>query len=359
MAKFTDEGIQPQSGPTDIGPPASQSPAPFDSGSTCASSDAGGGQYGLRRSDARPFLRAQMYIGGSLTQYPASIISNPNRFGAEMAFRSHLKRRAAGLLRRRGLTVVRLSRRFPDDVDLIVRDEFGTLLHVDLERAIAVPARGGTADSVPWMRAVERLSIGGELAIDVGACQGQTSMFLAKTFKQVLAFEPAFSNFRALTENLKLNGALNINAVHAAVADRPGSMPLNLSDSRGHHSIGPLPEGDAVGVEDVTCVTLDEHLDGDCPDLIKIDVEGFETEVLRGAQKTIALGVRFIVVEVSAGPSRRLGRDLWDPIRSLSEAGYRCEPVDGRAVGSPTNHVDVLAFRDASDWSRFRHRVRE
>ena len=124
-------------------------------------------------------------------------------------------------------------------------------------------------------KAIDGLALGEEsVIVDVGANIGAMSKIFARRAKVVHAFEPSP---RAL-EYLKMNADKNV-IVH----------PVALSD---HDGVGLFEERESLdrssfsddGIE-VPVRTLDSF--GLKPDLIKIDVEGFEPEVLRGARETL------------------------------------------------------------------------
>ena len=123
-----------------------------------------------------------------------------------------------------------------------------------------------------------------QCVVDVGANIGAFSLYqaMAKNAKRVIAFEPSPLVFPRLVKNVEMNGRRNVRVVNAAVGSKPGV----LSFSEGRMSInsrisesGPLK---------VSCVTLDEEL-FDIPsiDILKVDTEGYEMHVLRGASETL------------------------------------------------------------------------
>jgi FkbM family methyltransferase len=123
-----------------------------------------------------------------------------------------------------------------------------------------------------------------ECVVDVGANIGAFSLYQAlnKGAGRVIAFEPSPAVFSRLAKNVALNNASNVRLVNAAVGDAPG----HLSFAEGAMSINckVAPNGPIK----VRCVTLDEEL-ADIPrvDFLKIDTEGYETQVLRGGAATL------------------------------------------------------------------------
>lgn len=141
-------------------------------------------------------------------------------------------------------------------------------------------------DLEPWL--LDYVPESGRTALDVGANMGAFSRFLAKRFEQVIAFEPQPN----ITVELPTNVVLN----NVAVGDEVGELELHLYRANVHASGGSV--GDAVANDDrglpvgsitVPITTLDawapfEVTDGAAHiDFIKIDVEGMEVAVIRGA----------------------------------------------------------------------------
>lgn len=134
----------------------------------------------------------------------------------------------------------------------------------------------------------------GGVFVDVGANIGGYAVRLARK-SRVYAFEPHPRNYALLRSNLKLNDLDEVSAYNCAVSDAVGSANLYTSRFHGCHSIvNPQKEHVTVAV-----TTLDKILsDVKKIDVLKIDVEGAEPHVFRGAVKT-CLKTRFIVFEGS------------------------------------------------------------
>lgn len=132
--------------------------------------------------------------------------------------------------------------------------------------------------------------------VEVGANMGSHSVAMARKAAQegreFIAYEPQPAMFQLLCANLALNGLVYARALPYACASRSGVVSFEPLDyhqiDNNFGGVSMAWEHGNVGMIDVPCVTLDEQLAGKTVGLIKIDVEGFEEEVLRGATKLIA-----------------------------------------------------------------------
>jgi FkbM family methyltransferase len=130
--------------------------------------------------------------------------------------------------------------------------------------------------------------------VDVGANIGVFSLYqsMLKRAEQVIAFEPSPEVFSRLMQNIELNDIKNVRVVNAAVGNESGT--LSFSESR----ISANSKVSEIGALKVTCVRLDDELrDVSRIDILKIDTEGYETHVLRGAGETLKKTER-IAVEI-------------------------------------------------------------
>lgn len=136
------------------------------------------------------------------------------------------------------------------------------------------------------MSLARRVLNSGGTFIDVGANIGSYTILLSECdLVQVLSFEPVKSTFEILQKNIILNRRVNVTAFNCALSDADGEVTMtNGSASTSNHVVSP---GAIVGTS--TCVvparTLSAVLGSGCqgPIVIKIDVEGHELSVLKGA----------------------------------------------------------------------------
>lgn len=175
----------------------------------------------------------------------------------------------------------------------------------------------------------------GVVAIDCGANIGvhtiEWAKFLAGT-GHVYSFEPQEKIFYALAGNIVLNNCLNVTARHAAVGAQAGSIQVPQLDYTQPASFGSLelnkregakPIGQNVdythNTQTVPLVALDD-LNLPRVDFIKIDVEGMELDVLKGAERTIAKHHPSMLIEYI-----KAGNDALSPL--LTSWGYKLMPM--------------------------------
>jgi len=143
----------------------------------------------------------------------------------------------------------------------------------------------------------------GSLCLDVGAHVGVFAITIAalRPDCRVVAFEPMPPAQTRLRQNLAANAITNVEVIEAAVADFSGK--LSFSDN------GPWSVANHGAV---TCKSVrPDDLDLGAPSFIKIDVEGFEPNVLAGAHRLIAEARPLIFMEYCA---LTLLRHHYDPL---------------------------------------------
>lgn len=149
-------------------------------------------------------------------------------------------------------------------------------------------------NSVRWFR---RLIRRGMTVVDAGAAVGQYTLLASRRVGatgSVHSFEPHPGNFRALLRNLELNpslrGAIRLN--HAGLGNERGLRTLHdgPEGNRGMSSLVLRIHPD-VASNEVPIVPLDEYAEEanlTSVDVLKLDVEGSELQVLRGAERLLA-----------------------------------------------------------------------
>jgi FkbM family methyltransferase len=131
----------------------------------------------------------------------------------------------------------------------------------------------------------------GDVAFDIGANLGWYSVLLSRLSEpgaRIFAFEPDPESYRLLTRNLKVNAAETVAAFNVALGEEAGMAELHRykACNNGRHTL--LSGNTSGGIVRVPVETLssfwERHELGARPiRLMKVDVEGFEYFVLRGA----------------------------------------------------------------------------
>lgn len=169
--------------------------------------------------------------------------------------------------------------------------------------------------------------------IDVGANKGQ---FARKLFKKnnysgkIISFEPVSSSYNILLKNSQNNP--NWTVIQSAVGDSKGTLPINISKNSVSSSLRKVyshtievEAGTAVvNTEMVAINTLDNLLATQKwqDDLwLKIDVQGFEREVLQGANETLKRA-KVVQIELAVTPSYEQSPYLEEIIAKLRSSGF-------------------------------------
>ncbi len=196
----------------------------------------------------------------------------------------------------------------------------------------------------------------GFVVMDIGCNIGATLLPLAAATNpggKTYGFEPDPENFAACAANIELNGLTGIELVPLALGDRRGTAALRKVASRNpaaNRLVNETRPGDIM----VRTVTLDEFVAErglHRLDLIKIDVEGYELNVCRGAAATLRRFKPTLFVEVLDQHLRSQGASAEELLEFLRGLGYRLtEAVSGRSVnpGTPRDprSLDVIARMD-------------
>jgi FkbM family methyltransferase len=155
---------------------------------------------------------------------------------------------------------------------------------------------------------------------DVGAAEGIFSAaFCALTGRPAWAFEPSPEMFRRLGHLRAANPQLDIRPLHMALGEQAERRPVRQYSDGQYSAVGVTPSDRAE--MDVTTLDAVVETHGAAPDLLKIDVEGMELAVLKGARETLAADVRTIVLEVHYDALAQRGETVGELEDVLADAG--------------------------------------
>jgi FkbM family methyltransferase len=161
----------------------------------------------------------------------------------------------------------------------------------------------------------------GDLFVDVGANVGSYSIWTAELGAEVIALEPASDTFALLEENVALNH-YPIKTIRAAAGANPGTARF----TRGQDCVNRL---DRDGAAEITVLTLDSIIGKRTVAGMKVDVEGFELDVLRGCEQALSeQRVKLIQLEWNATSMQAVGTDRQPVADFLAQHDYRLYRAD-------------------------------
>lgn len=162
----------------------------------------------------------------------------------------------------------------------------------------------------PEMRFVRDVLLApGCLVVECGAHHGFGTMLLSRwvgMHGKVMAFEAIPGRAAVLKKNVQLNSAHNVNVYARAVSNTAKKRSVLLARSLAQQ------------------VRLDDVLDSKIPGLLKIDVDGYETEVIKGAWATLAHRKTNLSIEVHPHELQQHGSSVQELQECLHLDDYHC-----------------------------------
>jgi FkbM family methyltransferase len=161
----------------------------------------------------------------------------------------------------------------------------------------------------------------GDLFCDIGANIGAyTVLASAARGARSIAYEPTPRSFGDLRANIVVNGVDTLaEPRNAGVGGEAGRLNFSLTQDTMNHVVLDADDGNLQSVE---VVTLDDDLGGETPTLMKIDVEGWEHEVLRGAPRKLASPTLLALIVELNGSGENYGFSDDATHRRLTDTGF-------------------------------------
>lgn len=171
----------------------------------------------------------------------------------------------------------------------------------------------------------------GDMVIDVGANIGYFTVMLSKLAGKsgtVHAFEPEDYNYNLLQYNIDLNNCKNVISHKMALGDNVEKGKLYISNEcMGMHRMYPSKYC-TTNTQDVTISTLDKVIGNQITSFVKLDAEGYEYKIIRGAKKLFDFNQRMrIWMEFVPEGVIEAGGDPEETIKFLTGRGFKIEQV--------------------------------
>ncbi|MDZ4664883.1 MAG: FkbM family methyltransferase [Bacteroidota bacterium] len=168
-----------------------------------------------------------------------------------------------------------------------------------------------------------------DTVLDIGAHIGLFSVYFSKKLSKkgrVICFEPTPGTFQILEKTVELNNLPNCTLVNAAIADKSGMLNFNLTSKNGEGSnANSLVQIErTVNVTEVKVFSIDDYRRAEKLkiNILKIDVEGYELNALRGAEETFIHDKPSGILALHPKSIKKLGQSLeqiWDLLEK-----YKC-----------------------------------
>jgi FkbM family methyltransferase len=180
------------------------------------------------------------------------------------------------------------------------------------------------------------------IGLDLGANIGYFTLLMAQKCKTVYAFEPAKQTFEILKHNIGINNSKNIIGESLAVGNRSEVLPLSINSTDiGSNSF--VSQGSREKGKDlVQVVMLDEYFkDKEKPDIIKMDVEGWEQEAIEGG-RSVFEHAKVIIFENNLPLLKKRGKNGDEVLKMIEGFGFKL-----RKLGNKMDDVeDYIALKE-------------
>ncbi len=189
---------------------------------------------------------------------------------------------------------------------------------------------------------VKRLINSSDTFIDVGANIGLYTMYASRLVGatgSVHAFEPLAEAYDLLEKNVRLNNMTNVKINPVALGEQEGEAELYINQESTLTSLGQTGRGNIVGVKKVPVWTLDAYAFKtglEKIDFLKIDIEGFEGHVLRGASHLLERSEGLVILcelaEKNYKPLNLSVNDVMDWMKAHHYAIWEIENKSHRLI---------------------------
>jgi len=242
--------------------------------------------------------------------------------------------------------------------DFLIEIEPGVLIPPELDDWIVLSYFTNGCEHNPPFQLSRALIRPGDTLMDVGANIGLWAMGAARRVGpegSVHAFEPVPNNFMRMERNLALNGLKQVTSRQLALSDSVGHTVFYAATSA-NSGVGSLTQGDNANRPiEIDMTTIDNYCETNSisrVDLIKVDVEGAEQLVFRGAVRLLTSAeAPVIMFETDEQLTGRFGSSSRSIKADLALHGYSFYRYDGKKLEQVSleeahdEQEDLFAFK--------------
>lgn len=198
-----------------------------------------------------------------------------------------------------------------------------------------------------------------DVFVDVGANIGSYTVLAgAAVGADCIAIEPVPSTFSHLLENVELNYLQNsVDCLNIGIGKEAGTLRFSADEDTMNHVVADAEVCDRT--IDIAVKRLDDVLAGRSPTIIKIDVEGWEANVISGAREVFS-GQEPLAVLMEFGMGKRYGfndEQLYEEVLDFGFKRVSYDPFERTLIPSESNGLTDGNILFVKDIDYFRHRV--
>lgn len=181
--------------------------------------------------------------------------------------------------------------------------------------------------------------------IDIGANIGYYALLESQLAPKghVYAIEPVPKNYTLLTKNIALNSGKNLSTYNVAIGNVDGYLDMYIYDKCNWSSFTRIPGGNVIDTIRVPIFTLDTFIESHLtrnPHFIRMDVEGFEYEIVMGSLKTLrAAGPLVLCIEMH--PHLMSGGKVTAIMNIMKENGFSVHAIFNEIDVSELNYLSL------------------
>lgn len=193
------------------------------------------------------------------------------------------------------------------------------------------------------IKAVKSVLKKGDKVFDIGANIGYYALLEARLVgnkSKVYAIEPVPENVKLFNENIKLNGFKNIKVIEKGISEKKGKAKIYLSSKSNLCSMIKLSHAGLNKTKEIEITSVDDLVKKyGFPKLIRMDVEGWEFNIIKGMKKTLDSKRNLnILIELHAHIMPK-DQTLW-LLETLNKKGFKAKKImfEPPAVGIKKNY---------------------
>ena len=175
---------------------------------------------------------------------------------------------------------------------VIIREIQGSKMYLDLkDKGISSDLALDGIREPESTKMIQKILRKGNIVVDIGANIGYYALMESRLVGKdgtIYAIEPSPTNIEFLNKNIKLNNCKNIDVYQIGMGSKEGLVKMYISPHSNLNSLIPLKNKKIIKVIDINTTRLDTFLeDKRYPDLIRMDVEGYEYNIIKGMKNTL------------------------------------------------------------------------